>query len=74
MEFSMQEYWNELPSPSSGDLSDPGIEHGSLALAGIFSTTDPPGKPTHTHSHIHIYNGSPAVHLKQKEHSICTSI
>jgi len=26
MEFSRQEYWSGLPFPSSGDLSDPGIE------------------------------------------------
>ena len=26
MEFSRQEYWSELPFPSPGDLSDPGIE------------------------------------------------
>ena len=27
LEFSRQEYWNELPFPSPGDLSDPGIKH-----------------------------------------------
>ena len=32
MEFSRQEYWNELPFPSPGDLPDPGIESGSPAL------------------------------------------
>ena len=26
MRFTWQEYWNELPFPSSGDLSDSGIE------------------------------------------------
>ena len=30
--FSRQEYWSGLPFPSSGDLSDPGIEAGSPAL------------------------------------------
>ena len=30
-EFYRQEYWNGLPFPSSGDLSDPGIESVSLA-------------------------------------------
>ena len=43
MEFSRQEYWNGLPSPSPGDLPEPGIEPLSLespALAGrFFSTT-----------------------------------
>ena len=32
MEFSRQEYWSELPFPSSGDLPDPGIERMSPAL------------------------------------------
>ena len=30
--FSRQEYWRGLPFPSPGDLPDPGIEPGSLAL------------------------------------------
>ena len=41
MEFSRQEYWSGLPFPTSGDLSDPGIEPASLvspALAGGFFT------------------------------------
>ena len=29
MGFSKQEYWNGLPFPPPGDLSDPGIEPGS---------------------------------------------
>ena len=45
MEFSRQEYWSRLPFPSPGDLSDPGIEPVSPALAGRFFTTEPPGKP-----------------------------
>ena len=32
MEFSRQEYWNELPFPSPEDLPDPGIEPRSPAL------------------------------------------
>ena len=42
MEFSRQEYWSVLPSPSPGDLPEPGIEPGSLtspALASGFFTT-----------------------------------
>ena len=31
--FQRQEYWSELPFPSSGDLPNLGIEPGSLALA-----------------------------------------
>ena len=43
-----QEYWSRLPFPSSGDLPDTGIEPASLispALAGIFFTIEPSGKP-----------------------------
>ena len=45
MGFSRQEYWSGLPSPSPGDLPDPGIEPESPALVGGFFTTEPPGKP-----------------------------
>ena len=44
MGSSRQEYRSGLPFPSPGDLSDPGIELMSPALAGGFSTTEPPGK------------------------------
>ena len=42
MEFSRQEYWDEVPFPIPRDLPDPGIElvpFGSPALAGGFFTT-----------------------------------
>ena len=42
--FSRQEYWSGLPFPSPGDLPDPGIEPGSLAMTGRFFTTAPPTK------------------------------
>ena len=45
MEFSRQQYWNELPFPPAGDLPDPEIRPTSPALAGRFFTTVPPGKP-----------------------------
>ena len=45
--FPRQEYWSELPFPPPGDLSDPGIEPTSPALAGRFFTTEPRGKPSH---------------------------
>ena len=48
MEFSRQEYWNGLLFPTPGDIPDPGIEPtslASLASAGRFLTTKPPGKP-----------------------------
>ena len=47
MEFSRQEYWNELPFPTPGNLPNPGIKPtflASPALAGGFFTTAPPGK------------------------------
>ena len=55
MEFSRQEYWSGLPFPSLGDLPDPGIEPtslASLALAGRFFTSVPPGKPCITDNYI----------------------
>ena len=45
MGFPRQEYWSKLPFPSPGDLSDPGSESKSPALADRFFTTEPPGKP-----------------------------
>ena len=48
MGFSRQEYWSALPFPPPGDLPNSGIKPaslGSLALAGRFFTTEPPGKP-----------------------------
>jgi len=47
MQFSRQEYWNELPFPPPGDLPDPEFEPkcpASPALAGGFFTTEPPGE------------------------------
>ena len=44
MGFPRQEYWSGLPFPSPGDLSNPGIEPVSPALAGGFLTTESPGK------------------------------
>ena len=45
MEFSRQEYWSGLPFPSPGDLPDPGIEPGSLALQADSLLSEPSGKP-----------------------------
>ena len=44
MEFSREEYCSGLPFYIPGDLPKPGIEPVSLALAGGFFTTMPPGK------------------------------
>ena len=46
MEFSRQDYWSGLPSPSPGDLSDPGMEPASPALPADSFTTEPLLKPT----------------------------
>ena len=45
IEFSRHEYWSGLPFPFPMDLPNPGIEPASLALAGGFFSTEPPGKP-----------------------------
>ena len=43
-------YWSALDAFLQGNLSDPGIELESLALAGGFFTTEPPGKlPQYMH-------------------------
>ena len=46
--FPGKEYWSGLPFPSPGNLPYPGIEPASLAslaLASVFFTTEPSGKP-----------------------------
>ena len=45
MGSSRQEYWSELPFPSSGDLPDPGIKPGSPALQADSLPSGAPGKP-----------------------------
>ena len=45
MEFSRREYWSGLPFPSPGDLPNPGIEPGFLALQANSLLSEPPGKP-----------------------------
>ena len=48
MKISRQEYWSELPFPTPGSLTNPGIKPVFLvspALAGKFFTTEPLGKP-----------------------------
>ena len=47
MGFPRQGYRSGLPFPSPRDLPDPEIEPVSLALAGRFFTTEPPGKPVY---------------------------
>ena len=45
MEFSGQGYWIELPFHSQGDLLNPGIKPGSLALQADSLLAESPGKP-----------------------------
>ena len=45
MGFSRQEFWSGFPFLPPGDLPNPGIKPSSPSLAGIFFTTEPPGKP-----------------------------
>ena len=45
MEFSRQEYWNELPFPSPENLPDLGMEPRSPTLHADSLPSDPPGKP-----------------------------
>ena len=51
VEFPRQEYWSELPSPSPGDVSDPGMEPGSPVLQVDSVPSEPPGKPNFYHKH-----------------------
>ena len=44
MEFSRQEYWSGLPSPSPGDLPNPGIKPGSPTLQADSLPSELPGK------------------------------
>ena len=45
MGLSRQEYWSGLPCLPSGDLPNPGIEPGSLALQADALLSEPSGKP-----------------------------
>ena len=44
MEFSRREYWSGFLFPTLGDLPDPGIEPGSLALLADSLLSESPGK------------------------------
>ena len=43
--FPRQEYWSELPFPSSRDFPDPGVKLGSPTLQIDSLLSEPPGKP-----------------------------
>ena len=48
MGFPRQEYWNELPFSSPGELSDTGIEPSSLASQTDSLPAEPQGRPKST--------------------------
>ena len=50
MGFSRQEYWSGLPCPPPGDLSNPGIEPTSPALAGSSLPLSHQGSPVGLYS------------------------
>ena len=50
-----QEYWSGLPFPSPGDLPDPGLELGSLALQADSLPTEPPTGNVSVHIHSSRY-------------------
>ena len=56
MEFSRQEYWNGLPLPPPGDLSNPGIEPLFLASSALQVDSLPLG-----------HYGSPAIIMLRRQ-------
>ena len=54
MGFSWQEYWSGLPFPSPGDLPNPGIEPGSLALQADSLPSVPLGKSNKQNKQNHV--------------------
>ena len=71
MGFPRQEYWSGLPFPSPVDISHPGIEPASPALAGGFFTPEPPGKhsiPFPEHKPLYSLNPLPGC---QEHKLIC---
>ena len=73
MGFPRQEYWGGLLFPSPGDLSDPGLEPASPALADGFFTTEPPMKPPPC---VPVYQGIRRALLMEhvKGNCICLSL
>ena len=69
MGFPRQEYWSELPFPSPGDLSNPGIEPKSPALQADSLPSEPPGKPVTRYEFLQINKS-----IKQKQIKISLKI
>ena len=70
MAFLREGYWGGLPSPSPGDLPTPGLRLTPPALAGGFSTPEPPGKPRSVFIAF-LVNGT--LGRKQSESKACES-
>ena len=61
MGFSRQKYWSGLPCSPPGDLPDPEIEPGSVALQAGSLPSEPPGKddvPISVHLNLHGIGGT----------------
>ena len=61
MGFSRQKYWSGLPCSPPGDLPDPEIEPGSVALQAGSLPSEPPGKddvPISVHLNLHGIGGA----------------
>ena len=53
-DFSRQEYWSGLPFPSPGDLPNPGIKPGFLALQADSFPSEPQGSPVYVYHVVYI--------------------
>ena len=72
MGFPRQEYWSGLPFSSPGDLSGPGIEPVSSALAGRFFTPEPSGKHyTNPENHINASGSMVENDQEAKDSNFC---
>ena len=60
MGFSRQEDWSGLPSPSPGDLPDPGIKPWSPTLQADSLPSEPQGK-------LNLYNKSQQIAVNEDE-------
>ena len=61
MEFSRQDYWSGWPFLPPGELPDPGIEPGSLALQADSLPAELPGKPLYPQKLILILSSFPLL-------------
>ena len=70
MGFSRQEYWNGLPFPSPGDLPNPGIEPGSLALQADSLPSELPGNSSKTEVYSNTILPQETRKISNKEHNL----